>query len=274
MLILLAAAIITFYASSIIKRYSLLTIFLLKAVNTPKLLPFLFLQLCFIHLLLLLTILLLINNFSFLYFNVNLVNIAVNFKTLTYLNFILLYSSAWGLIGHAHILIPFALTFSYPLYLLNVVSARSPFYWKSRLIGVTHFLILLLVFISYLLSSKVFLYWSESNWGFKSLLAGSKFTTYTYTPLLQLNTSLIEYQLLTTEPIIYDYNYSSSAGNNKIFSLSLSTYLGLQQLISGEHGALFISTMYDPFLFPMSFTILFLSYFTFLLIKINFTLEK
>ena len=201
------------------------------------------------YLLLFYTLVLLLNNFIFLYLNLNFFNWLPNFKLLTYLSFVLAWSYSWNIWSGAFYQGLFFLVISW-LYIPLLTLAGLFSYFSCSALGYAHYKLLFLAFLSYLLSPKTLIYWGVSEWGFNTSTLGIlQLQDYSYPPATQLNTPLYEFYggTRSSAPML-DFNYTSTTFNNKIFSLPVSSCNAAQQFYPNEFLPNFSSSLYETFL--------------------------
>mgnify|MGYP001573264474 CR=1 FL=1 len=235
--------------------------FSLKALSPQELFPKLYVRgplifswLAWLSCLIVFTWVVLLSNFSFLFFNINLGNWLPNFKALVYYGFLLIYSYFWYFSSKFFFLIKIAPIVSYSVSYFIAIRLITMRVANTLLLIFAHFCLFLVFFLSYALYSKSLTYWSSASWGFNGNSTSLKgvMPSYFYSSLLQLNFPLVGTQVSFLPEYLYDYSYSSGGFNNKGFSLTILSYFSTQQFIAGDYLPEFSSTFHDPFFFLLS----------------------
>lgn len=219
--------------------------------------PLVFSWLAWLSCLIAFTLVVLLNNFSFLFFGINLGNWLPNFRALVYYGFLVVYAYFWYLSSKFFCLIKITLIASYSVSCLIAIRLITMRVSNTLLLVFAHFCLLLVFFLSYVLYSKNLTYWSSTSWGFSgsSTSLTGVLPSYFYVSLAQLNFPLVGNQVNFLPEYLYDYSYSSGGFNNKGFSLTILSYFSTQQFIAGDYLPEFSSTLYDPFLFLLGYVL-------------------
>lgn len=243
--------------------------------QTSHLNPIYFLHLYALSLLLVFSLVILFNNFSFLYLGLNFGNWLPGFQILTYYATLVLYLTlgVWTtpllfiLGGLAYLCFPASLIF-----VVKGVVVRT----GDRFLKLVHIFIFSLFFTTYNLGYKILSSWAIARWGLSTSPMHVTITNLEnlYIPTFQLNTPLIEAQLNHLGFISYDYAYLSSSLNNKIFNLPLTSYSGIQEFLPCDYLPSFTSQSCDPLIFLIAMSTLFVWLSLLFFLRSNYALEK